>query len=340
MNVEERFKLLKRNTQEIVKEEELKKILKKKQPCAYIGYAPTGRLHIGYLIPLVKVADFLKAGFKFKLLIADLHAYLDDMKTSWNLLDHRAKYYEEAIKAAINALGADTKNLEFVTGSSFQLGKQYFLDTLQLVGQVTVNRSKRAASEVVRFKQDPKLGGFIYPLMQILDPLYLKADVSFGGIDQRGIYMLGREMLPDMKGQTLTCLFTPLLPGLQGIKMSASDTKSKIDLLDSKQDVEKKVNSAFCPIGEVKDNGILAFLEYVVIPIKQDKGEKFTIKRPTKFGGDVVYENYKDLEKDYKNKDLHPQDLKKALAQELNLLLEPIRKHFKNKQDLLKKAYP
>ena len=65
MNSKTRFDLIKRNTQEIIKEEELTKLLKeKKHPKGYIGLATTGKIHIGYFIPMIKVGDFLKADFK------------------------------------------------------------------------------------------------------------------------------------------------------------------------------------------------------------------------------------------------------------------------------------
>ena len=94
MDVQERFNLIKRGTEKIVNEEELKSLLKeKKSPVAYIGYAPTSTLHVGHLIPLLKVKDFLNAGFKFKFLIANLHAHLDDRKSPWELLNSRSEYY-------------------------------------------------------------------------------------------------------------------------------------------------------------------------------------------------------------------------------------------------------
>ncbi|MBU2634179.1 MAG: tyrosine--tRNA ligase [Nanoarchaeota archaeon] len=331
----DKLELIKRNCEEVVNEDELKNLLKKKNYSAYIGFAPTGRIHVGYLIPLVKIADFIKVGFKFKFLIADMHAFLDDKKTPWELLDLRSKYYEEAIKAIFKAIHVDTKNLEFVKGSDFQLNKDYMLDVLHLTGELTVNRCKRAASEVVRFKEDPKLGGFLYPIMQVLDPFYMKIDVCFSGIDQRGIYMLGREVLPKLKNRTLTCVFTPLLPGLNGGKMSASDEKSKIDLLDSEKDVVSKVNKAYCPEGVVEDNGVLTFIQYVVFPLK----DQFKVERPEKFGGGIIYKRYEDLEKDFIAKKLHPADLKKQLSEELNKILNPIRKSLENKKDLIKKAY-
>ena len=65
MNLEQRFQLIKRNTQEIITEEELRNLLKnKKKPSVYLGWSITGRPHIGYFVPVIKLADFLKAGFK------------------------------------------------------------------------------------------------------------------------------------------------------------------------------------------------------------------------------------------------------------------------------------
>ena len=104
MDIEKKFELMKRNTHEIIMGDELKKIMKKKSYSAYLGFAPTGRLHVGYLIPLLKIADFIRAGFKFKILIADLHAHLDDQKTPWHLLEARSKYYKEIIKGVLKSL--------------------------------------------------------------------------------------------------------------------------------------------------------------------------------------------------------------------------------------------
>jgi len=203
----------------------------------------------------------------------------------------------------------------------------------------SLNDAKKAASEVVKQAENPKISGLIYPIMQALDEEYLKVDIQYGGLDQRKILMFARENLPKTGYKTRIELMTPMIPGLTGKKMSASEESSKIDLLDDKEDVEKKINSAFCPQGEVEDNGVLAFLKYVIIPIKNDKGKSFLIERPEKFGGNIDYKDYSNLENDYKNNKIHPLDLKKALAREVNILLDPIRKGFKDK-NLVKKAYP
>ena len=62
--------------------------------------------------------------------------------------------------------------------------------------------------------------------------------------------------------------------------------------------------------------------------LKNDRNEKFVIERPAKFGGNVEYSSYAELEKDFTEKKLHPMDLKAAVAEYLINLLEPAREHF------------
>lgn len=340
MEVEKKVELVKRNTQEIITEKELKDLLeKKKNPKGYIGLATTGKIHIGYFIPIIKVGDFLKSGFKFTILLADIHAHLDDQKAPFDLLDLRIKYYKEVISAMISSLGIDTKNLEFKRGRDFQLDEKYTLDMYRLASSNTFDRCKRAAAGVVRFGDHPKLSGFIYPILQALDEEYLDMDVQYGGIDQRKILAFAREVLPTLGYKARIEVMTPMLPGMQGTKMSSSEEKSKIDILDDEETVKKKIQKAHCPVS-VEDNGVLAFLKYVIMVNKKDHEKKLEIKRPEKFGGNLTYNNYEELEKDYLEEKLHPMDLKSAVAEEINKLLEPIRKKLKDKEDLVKKAFP
>jgi len=336
MNSKERFDLVARNTAEILTREELRKLLEeKKSPIAYVGYAPTGRLHAGHLIPILKIGDFLKAGFKFKFLIANLHAHLDDRKSPWHLLDARSIYYEEIVKGVFESLKIDTSGLGFIRGSDFQLTSEYISDVLRMSTELTTKRALHSASEVCRI-ENPKVSTLIYPIMQALDEQYLDVDVQYGGMDQRKILVMAREYLPKLSYKSRVEVMTPLLPGLTGGKMSASDAKSKIDLLDDEKEVARKVNSAYCKEGEVKDNGVLAFCEYFLFPYKG----KLKIERAKRFGGDINYNNFSELKKDFAVKKLHPMDLKQSVSRELNTILEPVRRKFEKKEKLLKEAYP
>src|SRR3989344_2961603 len=98
MEIKERLELIKKNTEEIITEEDLVNLLKtKKELTAYYGTAPTGPFHIAYLIPLSKVFDMSKAGITTKILIADIHAAMDDLKTPWEEIGERAEYYKKCI---------------------------------------------------------------------------------------------------------------------------------------------------------------------------------------------------------------------------------------------------
>ena len=339
MDIKNRLELIKRNTEEIVTLEELEKLLKrKKKPVVYLGTAITGRPHIAYFLWIHKLADFLKAGFKVKLLLADLHGALDN--TPWDVLDARYNYYKKLMPLMFKSVGADVKNFEIVKGSDFQLKKEYISDVLKMSTFTTVRDCNKAASEVVKFGDNPKLSGLIYPIMQSLDEVYLKVDVQYGGLDQRKILMFARENLPKMGYERRVEIMTPIIPGLsEGGKMSSSVESSKIDLLDDEKTVNEKIKRAYCKEGEVEGNGVLAFLKNVVIVIKQDSNKKFIVERDEKFGGNLEFERYEDLEKMYANKELHPLDLKNALAKEVNNLLSIIRKNRKELEKLSKKAY-
>jgi len=339
MDIKKRLELIKRNTEEIVTLEELEKLLKrKKKPVVYLGTAITGRPHIAYFLWIHKLADFLKAGFKVKLLLADLHGALDN--TPWDVLDARYNYYKKLMPLMFKSVGADVKNFEIVKGSDFQLKKEYISDVLKMSTFTTVRDCNKAASEVVKFGDNPKLSGLIYPIMQSLDEVYLKVDVQYGGLDQRKILMFARENLPKMGYERRVEIMTPIIPGLsEGGKMSSSVESSKIDLLDDEKTVNEKIKRAYCKEGEVEGNGVLAFFKNVVIVIKQDSNKKFIVERDEKFGGNLEFERYEDLEKMYANKELHPLDLKNALAKEVNNLLSIIRKNRKELEKLSKKAY-
>ena len=336
MNIEEKLNLIKRNTAEIISIDELRTVIeKKKKPIVYLGTAITGRPHVGYFMWVLKLADFLRAGFKVKVLLADLHGALDNCP--WPDLEKRYDYYENIIPLMFKAIGVDTKDLEFVKGSEFQLKPEYGFDILKMSTFTSVHDVTKAASEVVKLGDNPKLGGIIYPILQALDEQYLEADVQYGGVDQRKILVFAREYLPKIGYKPRVEVMTPLIPGLIGKKMSASDPKSKIDLLDNEKTVKEKMNNAEMIAGN-PDNGVMAFLKYVVMTIKSDKKEKFVIKRPEKFGGNKSYSNYDEIEKDFIEQKLHPLDLKNAVSEELSKLLSVIQKD-KKVFELAKLAY-
>ncbi|GFT66019.1 tyrosine--tRNA ligase, cytoplasmic, partial [Nephila pilipes] len=173
-----------------------------------------------------------------------------------------------------------------------------------------------------------------------LDEEYLKVDAQFGGVDQRKIFTFSEKYLPQLGYTKRIHLMNPMVPGLTGGKMSSSLEDSKIDLLDNPATVKKKLKKAFCEPGNLEENGVLAFVKHVLLPLFRN--EDFIVKRCDEHGGDTIYKDYSSLEQDFKDLKLHPGDLKAAVESYLNRLLEPIRKKFESPelQKLSAKAYP
>uniref|UniRef100_A0A452QA70 Tyrosine--tRNA ligase n=1 Tax=Ursus americanus TaxID=9643 RepID=A0A452QA70_URSAM len=302
---EEKLHLITRNLQEVLGEEKLKEILKERELKVYWGTATTGKPHVAYFVPMSKIADFLKAGCEVTILFADLHAYLDNMKAPWELLELRTNYYENVIKAMLESIGVPLEKLKFVKGTDYQLSKEYTLDVYRLSSVVTQHDAKKAGAEVVKQVEHPLLSGLLYPGLQALDEEYLKVDAQFGGVDQRKIFTFAEKYLPALGYSKRVHLMNPMVPGLTGSKMSSSEEESKIDLLDRKEDVKKKLKKAFCEPGNVENNGVLSFIKHVLFPLKSE----FVILRDEKWGGNKTYTAYLDLEKDFADEVILKEDV-------------------------------
>lgn len=340
MDPDERKELVLKNTAEAITDEEIDEIVQKDDPRAYIGYAPTGMMHIGHFTTVRKIADFVEAGFDFSFLIADIHAELDVEKTPKELVEARTEYYEQAIRGMLDAAGIDHDEVDFVKGSDYQHDQDYQKGYMHILENVTVQRAKRSVNEVVRHGDSMRASGLLYSAMQIMDCAALDVDIAYAGRDQRRIYMMGREVLPKIGEDKPTCIFAPLLSGLTGGKMSASDASSKISIHDDEDAVQDKIGDAYCPAGEVEDNGVLEYARYLVFPVLEKQDESFVVERPEEYGGDLSYESYDELEDDFTSEELHPQDLKNAVAAHIAEILRPIQERFEGREDLLETAYP
>ena len=217
MDLNSKMESIKRGTLEVVTEEELIDKIKKDKPIAYIGYEPSGSVHLGHAITVKKMIDLQNAGFKVKILLADFHAYLNG-KGSLEEIEKISNYNKKCFRAL--GLSEDT---EFILGSSYQTLEDYTYKIYELSISTTLTRAKRSMAQITRDSKDHKVAEVIYPLMQVLDMIFLDVDVALGGMEQRKIHMLARESLPRMGYEAPVCLHTPLLHGTDGSdKMSSS----------------------------------------------------------------------------------------------------------------------
>lgn len=327
-----------KNCVEVIGRDRLEEISSSKPLRFYWGTAPTGRPHLAYFFPLLSIARMIKSGMHCTILFADRHAALDNNKTEWERLDSRTEYYTIVIKAILEKAGADLSNIRFIRGSEFQRSPEYSDDLLRLATKVSVKDAQKATVEVVKKTKNPPLSNLIYPLMQVLDEVHLDVDFEYGGVDQRNIFMLGIERLKHIGyNKPRNYVMNPLIPGLsKGGKMSSSDPKSKIDLIDTDEDIRLKCKKAWSVDKVVENNGVLAIFKYILYEFH----DSITFVRPEEYGGTLVFDNYEQLETAFESGDIGSIDVKNTMADLLCELIGPIRTHImENHLDLIKAAY-
>ena len=322
------LELIKRNLKEIITVEELKEILGKEEKKAYIGFEPSGFVHLGWLMCGEKIKDLVNAGFDVIILLADWHAWIND-KLNGNM--EAIKTCGEYIKDAFTAMGV--KGISYIYASDLIKNEMYWNLVLKIAKNTSLARVRRAMDIMGRKAEEAEkdFSKFIYPIMQVADIFYLNVDAALGGMDQRHAHMLARDFADKAKMKKPVALHTPIISSLKAkgrmdvAKMSKSKPSSAIFIHDGREEIEKKIKKAYCPEGDAS-NPVMEIAHYILFP---------------HFGTIEIngknYETYEELEKDFVSKALHPLDLKIGVAAYLNEIIEPIRNYFKKNPKNLEK---
>ncbi|HOI72372.1 MAG TPA: tyrosine--tRNA ligase [Methanobacterium sp.] len=319
MELESKLELVCRGALEIVTPEELAVKIKKDDKTAYIGFEPSGKIHLGHAITIRKMMDLQEAGFKVKILLADLHAYLNG-KGSLEEIKEVSDYNIRCFRAL--GLSEDTV---FVLGSTFQTKEDYTYKVYELALATTLARAKRSMAQITRESKDHKVAEVIYPLMQVVDMMFLETDLALGGMEQRKIHMLARENLPKMGYEAPVCLHTPLLHGTDGSEKMSSSKGNFIAIDDSPEAIKDKIKKSYCPMGRVEGNPIIEIAEHFIFT----ESDTLLIERPDKFGGNLEL-TQEQLKDSYEKEKLHPLDLKNAVARELTKIFKVVREYLKD----------
>ncbi|MFB6354409.1 MAG: tyrosine--tRNA ligase [Halobacteriales archaeon] len=313
-----------RNVEEAITDEEVRELAASPEGRrAYVGYEPSGVLHLGHMLTANKLIDLQDAGFEVVVLLADVHAYLNGKGTFEAIRETAERMREQFL-----AYGLDAERTEFVYGSSYQLEEDYVLDLHALGLETTLRRAERAMAEI-QSGEVAKVSHVVYPLMQALDIAYLELDLAVGGIDQRKVHVLAREGLPALGYDAPTAIHTPILADLDtGVGKMSSSEGTTISMEDTTETIREKVEGAYCPptrdpdpddAGNERENPVLQLFQYHVFP----RFEWVTVERPEEYGGDVTYESYEALASAIEAGELHPADAKAALASALDELIAP-----------------
>ncbi len=325
---------LRNNVLELIEEDELRALYDEgheKQPTAYIGFEPSGLMHIGQLTCVYKCRELVECGFQVTFLLADWHAQINDKLGGEMKNIHKAGDYLKDVWAACGLPESD--NMKFVFASELVDRADYWEKVIRVAKNTSLARMKRAMSIMGRTgdEVDVDSSKFIYPAMQVADIFDLEIDVALGGMDQRKAHMLARDISGKLGFKKPIAMHTPLISALTGTnrmdpiagKMSKSNPEASITIHDSEDDIRRKIKKAFCPMDD-PENPIMEIAKYLIFPYH----DSMIVDRPEKWGGPLKYLSYDALVKAY-GEELHPQDLKKAVAGYVIGLLKPIREYFK-----------
>ena len=213
---------------EIIDEKSLRNKLKNKKLRIKYGVDPTRPdIHLGHTVQLRKLKELQDHGHTIIFLIGDYTTKIGDPSgrntTRPILSDIEIKINAETYFAQVGKI-LDINKTE-VRYNSEWFAKMKFADILQLAGKFTVAQILERDDFAKRMKGNVDIGlhELLYPLMQAYDSVVLKADVEFGGSDQRFNMLAGRSLQKKMNQIPQDVIITDLLVGLDGkLKMSKS----------------------------------------------------------------------------------------------------------------------
>lgn len=330
-------------TEEVITKDELLTLLKSKSsPNHYIGLEISGKLHLGSLILTgFKLNDFIKAGVKTNVFLADWHTYINNkLNNDWDLISNVSKYYEKAFTFFC-------PGVNIIHGTKlYEETDDYWKNFVLFSKQITLSRALRSLTIMGRTEKDSlDFSQLLYPSMQSVDIKAMDLDIVHAGTDQRKIHMLVREVFPKLGWKVPVSIHHHLLPGLTDpnistnssieqnsedakifTKMSKSNPASSILIHDSNEEIAAKIKKAYCPSKVTQNNPILEIINYVIF----HEFDEFILERPTKYGGNISYFSFNELKMDFENGRIHPMDLKMSVSMYLEKIVAPVRNYLEN----------
>jgi len=325
-------KLIERGSwQETVPRDELVNLFKENShPKHYVGIEISGFLHLGSLLSTgYKINDFIEAGVKCTVFLADWHTFINDkLGGDQEKISIVSKYYEKAFKEVC-------PGVNIVLGSNLiKENKDYWLDFIKFTKYTSLKRIQRTLTIMGRAEEEEKtdLAKLLYPPMQAIDIHTLDVDIAHAGMDQRKIHMLVRDVFPKLGWKVPVSVHHKILPSLQHAKskptgktvikkltkMSKSDPSSGIFINDSDDVIRNKINKSWYEHGKVYDSPLVDIVESIILP----KLKKIKIESKN---GRFVYDDFNTFLHELDKDKISPTDLKNAIADSLIEIISPLR---------------
>ena len=263
----------------------------------YLGIDPTSsNLHIGHMVPLLKLKDFMDLGHEVIFLVGNFTALIGDTSdktsmrpaiTAKEINKNLQNYKQQASKIL------DFEKVQLVFNGDW-LEKLTFKDIVLLAQEFTLKPFLDRELIAKRLKDEQPIGlhEVLYPIMQGYDAYHLDVDLQVGGTDQRFNMLAGRDLQRKKRNIEMAIITVPLLTGTDGRKMSKSYNNG-INLLDSATDKYGKTM-------QITDDKII---EYFKLATRVSEEEIKEIEIALKSG-------------------VNPMEIKKKLAFEITKLYE------------------
>lgn len=297
--LEEELALIRRGTEEIFPEEELVEKLRaarrEQRPLRVkLGVDPTAsELHLGHLIPVLKLQQFQQLGHQAVLIIGDYTATLGD-PTGRNKA-RPPLTHEEVLE---NAQGYAAQLFRFLDADRTELvynghwfGRMRFHDVIKLLSHMTVARMLEREDFQLRYRGGFPIGlhELVYPLMQGYDSVQVRADVELGGIDQKFNILVGRDLQKEVGQPPQVGVCSPILLGLDGKEKMSKSLGNYIALNDPPEEMYGKTMS-------IPDDLMMPYYELITT---------------------VSLTELERLRKGLADGSVHPRDAKRRLAREI-----------------------
>jgi tyrosyl-tRNA synthetase len=287
--------LLKRGVAEVITEAELLRLLNSgrilnlKQ-----GFDPSAPdIHLGHVVGLRKLRQFQELGHKVTLIVGDWTARIGDPSgqsatrpmLSPHEIERNAQTY---IEQFFKVVDKDKTELRWQS----EWFSQFTLDeVIKLTSKFTVAQLLAREDFNKRYSSgNPiSLTEMLYPLLQGHDSVAIKADVEFGGIDQKFNCLVGRELQQSMGQPPQQVFLVPLLIGTDGHQKMSKSLNNHIGIAEPPREIYGKVMS-------IPDSLISDYFELVT---------------------DIPEQEIVEFKKQLQTRSVNPMDLKKRLAHEI-----------------------
>lgn len=297
--MEEILKSLKRGVVEVISGEELERKLdrsrKERRPLRVkAGFDPTAPdLHLGHTVLIQKLRHFQEAGHQVVFLIGDFTGMIGDPsgKTETRKaltredVERNAATYKEQIFKILDPEKTEVRfNSEWLSGLSIE-------EMVRIAAQMTVARMLERDDFRKRYEGERPISihEFLYPLFQGYDSVALRADVEFGGTDQKFNLLVGRDLQRVYGQEAQVVMTTPLLVGLDGVNKMSKSLGNYVGITEAAETIFGKMMS-------ISDDLMLTYYELL---------------------SDVSMSRLEALKKEIRDGVLHPMDAKMSLAEEI-----------------------